>query len=254
MKSGEQAKLGISSIEASLEARLIEHIGRHRLTTRLIWPNVVSLRDTPTSEIVKALRSLSKRGIVRAFPLHHGRFYFTLTKPAAAKLIDSELVGGQLSDGGKLKAFARLLLATKHTPIQTPISKTKLLELWGSIANGLPDGFYTRDGKPTVYGFLRIDACISSSASRASQQLRNDIFRFVKIRPIVELIKEKRFELSLVAATQFRAEAIMQRFRAYERVGATPVNMIVLPELLPLLTSVPIGAEEEGNTVKTNKS
>ena len=105
---------------------------------------------------------------------------------------------------------------------------------------GLPNHFMVQREAKKIY-YLRIDSAIRAFPARVAQQLRNDIFRLVKIGSIKHLIQSNQFELVLVTCTEGRSNAILKHFRSYDRVGGTPIKAVVVPELVPLVTTIPIG-------------
>ena len=231
----------------SVEEALIHQVSIFGLTTRLVWCITPGLSDVPVNFITKTLRSLVVRQILEAHPLHHGRFYFSLTKKAAKELATQNTSGGPFNERDKLRSYARLLLSTMHIRGTTPVPRTKLLRSIGESAIGLPDHFMFHQLERKLYS-VRVDAAIHAFPSRMAQQLRTVVYRSVKLPVLCELIRQKRFEIVLVTCTVRRKEAILKHFRSYDRVGSTPIRSIVIPELLPLITSVPIGGVIYQNT------
>jgi hypothetical protein len=197
--------------------------------------------------ITKTLRSLVVRRILEAHPLHHGRFYFSLTKKAAKELATENTSGGPFNESDKLRSYARILLSAFYLVGTSPVPRSKFLNNLGESAIGLPDPFMYHPHEKKIY-LVRVDTAIHAFPSRVAQQLRTDVFRCVKLPILCELIRQKRFEIVLVTCTLPRKEAILKHFRSYDRVGSTPITSFVIPYLLPLITSVPIGGAVHQNT------
>ncbi len=224
----------------SIEELIIKQVSTFGLTTRCVWCVTPGLLDVPVNAITKTLRSLVSRRILEPHPLHHGRFYFALTKKAAKELPTEFTTGGPFNERDKLRSYAKLLLSAIHLVGASPIPRNKFLNSLGESAIGLPGSFMYQPKEKKVY-FIRIDTAIRAFPSRMAQQLRTAVFRCVKFPLLCELIRQKRFEIVLVTCTRPRCDAILKHFRSYDRVGGTPIRSIMMPELLPIITSVPIG-------------
>ena len=236
MKSGK----GLDSRFQAIEEPILDQVKSFGMTTRVVWGRSPTLQEFSPDDITQAIRSLTARGILEAHPLHHGRFYFALTKKAVQKFGSEEWSGGSFNERDKFRVFAKLIVGTFHLSAATPFSKSKLRSTMGDGTLGLPNHFMVQRDAKKIY-YLRIDSAIRAFPARVAQQLRNDIFRLVKIGSIKHLIQSKQFELVLVTCTEGRSKAILQHFRSYDRVGGTPIQAVVVPELIPLVTTVPIG-------------
>lgn len=51
------------------------------------------------------------------------------------------------------------------------------------------------------------------------------------------------FFIAAITVTQARANSVLEHFRKYDRVGKSPITVVVLSQLLPLFVSIPIGKE-----------
>ena len=236
MKSGRRLD---SSFQA-IEEPILDQVKTFGMTTRVVWSRSPALQGFPPDDITRAIRSLTVRGILEAHPLHHGRFYFALTKKAAQRFGSEEWSGGPFNERDKFRVYAKLLVGTLHIPTATPLSKSKLHSTMGDGVIGLPNHFMVQRDAKKIY-YLCIDSAVRAFPARVAQQLRNDIFRLVKIESIKHLIQSNQFKIVLVTCTEGRSEAILKHFRSYDRVGGTPIQTVVVPELIPLVTTVPIG-------------
>ena len=224
----------------AIEEPILDQVKSFGMTSRVVWSRSPALQAFSEDDITRAIRSLTVRGTLEAHPLHHGRFYFTLTKKAAQKLGSEEWSGGPFNERDKFRVYAKLIVGTFHLLAASPLSKSILRSTMGDGMLGLPNHFMVQRDAKKIY-YLCIDSAVRAFPARVAQQLRNDIFRLVKIESIKHLIQSNQFKIVLVTCTEGRNEAILKHFRSYDRVGGTPIQAVVVPELIPLVTTVPIG-------------
>lgn len=236
MKSGKRA----GSYPPELELALREQIETYGMTTRLVWERTESLKSFDSADITTCLRALSKSGVVEAHPLHHGRFYFTFARYHTLRNSTSRWRGGAFGESEKRRVFAKLLVGTLYLPGAVPCTAEQHSKLLGEGGQGLSLQFMLQPEQKKVF-YVLVDTSLHAYPSRTAQRSRDAIFRFAKMPAIKHLIHQQQFELVLVAVTAPRAESILNHFRRYSRVGGTPIRPLVVTELLPLLTAVPIG-------------
>jgi hypothetical protein len=240
MRSGKDAENRKCDSPTYIDTAIVEQVKLYGLTTRAAWAKAPIASSLTRRDIGLSFRRLTTRGILKSHRLHHGLHYFTLTKSEARRIGCETTSGGPFQERNKFQAYARLLVGLTHLPDASPLRLANKSRMLGPKAIGLPDTMMLSSDGCKIY-WVRIDSSIRSQPSRAAQQLRTDIFRIVKIDSIRELIQERRFELVLVACTLARSNSILKHFRSYERVGATPIRTIIIPELIPLITSVQLG-------------
>ncbi len=238
MSSVEYDFVAIFGNLSEVELLLLEFIAKHGLVTKSIWLTAQPLSKISPNSIASAIRNLTRRKIVVARPLHFGIFYFAFAKRSVEGLRLPPRLGNPLNEKDKLRAYARMLVFAHHKPTFEQLDKNALSERLGEPLHGFPRGFYKDTIDKTLLGFMRVDSYIQSSPDRSAQVLRSDVLRLVSVQGIVDLIKRKQFEITWVTATRHRAESVIKRFRSYERVGSAPINIIVLPELIPLVTAI----------------
>lgn len=230
---------------APVELALLAHVANVRLTTKDVWEHAPDLAGLPRSEVGAAVRELIHKKLLVPGFLYHGRHYFVLTSAAAQLLKVAIGVSGLLSEPVKLKAYARqqLVCTVRHD-----------LKLLGSGVKQvfLPslevpmDGFamrQTTDATVANIAFIRVDSSFAGRPSRSAQTIRNDILRFAKLPALAAHMQAQRFEYIWITMTSRRAEAVKTHFRKYHRVGNSPITIVVMPQLLPLVVSTAIGKE-----------
>lgn len=219
--------------------RILEHLIRYRLVTKPVWESWRESDPSETIDYSQAIKRLVNHRLVDAIPLHHGRFYFVLTMKATRALNLEDCSSGPLIEHEKVKAYARMVYCSQHKSVEL-MTPSEVRELLSEECVSWSKGFYRIEGCAERFGFMRVDGNLQSHASRAAQQLRTDVFRFGSTPCIVKLIKCNRFELTWLTATDKRMSAVIGHFRNYDKVGSAPINSVVLPELIPLLTSIPL--------------
>ena len=237
--SNDSANPNVDAVKI-LEMAIVEQVKTFGLTTRTAWSDSTIDPSLTPHDVSSTLRKLTSQGNLESHPLHHGRHYFTLTKSEAKRIGCQTTTGGPFHERSKFRAYAKLLIGLSHLPNAKPLRADVKLQVLGPASIGLPDNMMITSEGSKIY-WLRIDASIRAAPSRTAQQFRTDIFRIVKIDSICELIQKKKFELVLVTCTQARSDAILKHFQSYDRVGASPIRTIIIPELIPLITSVQLG-------------
>ncbi len=243
-------KIGSSlecNVQDALELAILEQISDFGMTTRIVWGISPVLMVHDPALIGKSLRSLTKRKLVEAHPLHHGRFYFTFTKQAA-RAMSTNCAGGPFSEANKIRTFVKILIGIEQMPGYTPLPVAELsLRLEERIV-GLPDVFMVHPGTKHIL-LVRIDVDPGRRPARTAQKLRQDIFRLANTPSLRALVIAKQITVAVAACTESRATSILEHFRSYDRVSVMPVQQIVLPRLLSLLLPVSLGGDITINPV-----
>jgi hypothetical protein len=207
------------------------------LTVKAVWATSGDLAAFDAKAISKTIKRLVRRGLIEVGWLQHGTHYFVLSRRAARHL-QSVNQCGLLSESAKLAAYGRLLFVTQYRAEFSFGQSNATARKLGFSTNGYANCFAINKSNQSL-AFVRIDKSIASRPARSAQTMRSDILRLVKRTEIAELMKQKRFEYVWCTATQARAGATLREFRKYDRVGNSPVTQLVMPELVPLLCSIP---------------
>lgn len=235
------------NVQNALELAILEQISNFGMTTRIAWGISPVLMVHDPALIGKSLRSLTKRKLVEAYPLHHGRFYFTFTKQAA-KAMSTNCEGGPYSETNKIRSFVKLLIGIDKMPGYIPLPVAELSLRLGEKIVGLPDVFMVHPGTKHIL-LVRIDTDPAQRPARTAQKLRQDVFRLANTPPLRQLVIAKQLTVALAACTDRRATSILEHFRSYDRVSVMPVEQIILPRLLSLLLPVSLGGDITINPV-----
>ncbi len=237
MRSGSTLE---SLSQSPLERALLKQVTTYGMTTRLVWSLDEELKPHLPLEITQSLRRLTKAQVVEAHPLHHGRFYFTLTKRMARELSMANCQGGPFGEPAKIRAFAKLLLGVVYLPGVIPVRAAALADRIGEPIVGLPDVFLLHHASKQLY-LVRIDVQPAQAPNHTAQQLRQDVFRLARTPPLKELVRTQQLKLAVAACSDRRCQSILDHFRSYQQVGKLPVLPVAIPELLSLLLPLDLG-------------
>jgi len=217
------------------EQLLLSLIVTYGFIVKSTWMQLSNGNKDSEDAMASAMWSLTRKRMVTARTLHHGISYFMLTEATATKLGLPKFRNQPMSEASKLRMYARLLFFTRYDSTATSIEPNELNQRLGVPSYGLPQGFYLRGSDPGFLGFLRVDTSIHTSPVRSAQVLRHDVLRLVKFVAIQERLRIKKFDFTLITATQSRADAVLSLFRTYDCIGKAPIKTIVAPELVPLI-------------------
>jgi hypothetical protein len=230
-----------------LELALLEQVSKFGMTTRIVWGITPALKAFEERLIAKTIREMTKRKLLESHPLHHGRFYFTLTEKAARDTA-TNCKGGPFCETNKIRSFVKLLIGVEQRPGYIPLPVEELSLRLKEKVVGLPDVFMADQCSKQIL-LVRIDVDPAQRAARTAQKLRHDVFRLANTPSLRSLVIAKQLEVALAACTESRAASILEHFRSYDRVNVMPVRIIVLPKLLSLLLPVSLGGDITINPV-----
>jgi hypothetical protein len=225
-----------------IDSIVLQHVARNRLTVNTVWDSAPDLQKIERRGIAKSIKRLVRRNKLEVGWLHHSRSYFVLTKKGIAKAGMTHTSSGLLGEVAKLHAYARLLLVNKYRTnlsfeISASLHRTLNLENYG-----LRSGLAVCSNSARL-SFVRVDTSFAAQPIRSAQKLRSDIFRLAKKPEIASKMKTQQLEFIWITASPARGRAVMTEFRKYSRVGSSPMTVLVMDELLPLLIALPVGQE-----------
>ena len=208
------------------EQLLLSLIVTYGFIVKSTWMRLSNGNKDSEDAMASAMWTLTRKRMVIARTLHHGISYFMLSEATATKLGLPKFRSQPMSEASKLRMYARLLYFTRYDSTATSIEPNELNQRLGVPSYGLPQGFYGRSSDPEFLGFLRVDTNIRTSPVRSAQVLRHDVLRLVKFIAIQERLKMKKFDFTLITATQSRADAVLSLFQTYDRIGKAPIKII----------------------------
>ncbi|MDZ4848516.1 MAG: hypothetical protein SGI77_04430 [Pirellulaceae bacterium] len=222
---------------------VLTHIMKFGLTASSVWDCSEAFDGLDRIAIGHAVRRLAKAGVIKRGVLHHGKFYFVPTSEVCTIVGQRGVSFGLLGEPIKRFAFARLLIGCRERPSVVPALTSPLIKHCGESFRGIASRFLVKPSDCKYLGFLRIDSQLHSRPDRPAQQLRADLLRFAKQPLIATFMKQNSFEYLWTTVSTARANAVMEKFSSYKRVGRFPISVVVLPELMPLLAGITIQQE-----------
>lgn len=242
MKSGSHESPNSPNDLLPVENALLVHLMTHGLTTSNVWDVCPLLKPFSRKAVGEAVRKFVKLKFLLRGELHHGRFYFVFS-PESVKLSQPGfLQSGLLNEPMKLVLYTRLLLTCQLRHDLKPTPPDKILKQFGEELRLQFRSFLLNNATKSI-AFVRVDNRVQSRPARSAQVIRGDILRFAKISPLAAMMKRQHFEYVWITTTQPRAVAVLEHFRKYARVGKSPITIIVMPQLMPLLVGIPIHKE-----------
>jgi hypothetical protein len=217
---------------------LVNHIARYRLTVFAALERLPSFATCGPRQIKDILRTCQQRSLIDSSPMHHGAKYWYLDAPGAQHCGLPEERIGPLSEPAKLRAYAMLRFCCLSDTPRHRITMDDLVRNFPRLVRpGLPDGYYIDPHGPGRLGLARIDAIRQGRWDRAVQSLREDIDAHVTRPGFRQLIQAGRFEITLLTVFRQKAQRIYDSLSQCRDAGRVPIQVVALPELLPLLST-----------------
>lgn len=101
---------------------------------------------------------------------------------------------------------------------------------------GLPEGYYFDPQGSGRLGLARVDAGRRGRWDRVVQSLREDIDDHLHQVGFRKLIQAGRFEITLLTVLGQKARRIVESLSQYRDTVRVPLQVVALPELLPLIS------------------
>lgn len=218
---------------------ILRHLARHRLTVLAAVGRLPELTGWRTRRIKAVLRTCERHGLLRAGLLHQGvRCWFLAPAGAAYCGLPEERSGG-LSESAKLRAFALLRFCCLGDEPRRRLTTEELLRAFPRLqGTGRPGGYYL-DPAVGRLGLARLDAHRHGRWDRSLQSVREDIDRHWRHPGFRGLIQAGRFEIALLTVFPEKASRLTAALAEHPDAGRVPVRCLALPELLPLVASLP---------------
>ena len=101
----------------------------------------------------------------------------------------------------------------------------------------MPGTYYLEPAESGCIGLTRIDAGHGGRWDRIVESVRDDITLHRRLPGFRQLIKSRRFEITVLTVLSAKAERIASAFASLPDVKHVPVHVVAQPELLPLIHS-----------------
>jgi len=223
---------------ADVITEVLQHIHRYRLTVLEAVEQLPVFTELRSQQVRRVLRKLERRALIAAAPLYRGETYWYLLPRGSQRLDLTDDRSGPLSEPAKIRAYAMLRFCCLSA--QPCVRLTR-----HDIATRLPE--FDRPGLPAMYyfeafglgrlGIARVDAGHRGRWDRVVQTLREDIDAHLRRPAWRRLIMAGRFEFTLLTVLPEKADRIRESLAQHPDARRANVQVLALPELLPLITS-----------------
>jgi len=189
-------------------------------------------------EIRDLLKECRRRSLLDSAPLYQAKTYWHLTVEGAQRCGLPEERMGPLSEAAKIRAYAILLFCCLSEKPRHRLTNPDLERHFPELHRpGLPQGYFFDPEGEGRLGLLRIDAGNRGRWDRVVESLREDMTTHIHQPGFRKLISANRFQVTLLTVFPQKARRIYETLAKIPDAHRVPVQIVSLPELLPLFTS-----------------
>jgi hypothetical protein len=227
---------------------VLDHIARYRIGVPEALIRTPPFADFSLARMKRTLRALAEgdgETLLASAPLYGDHRYFYLTRPADAAIGESpEDQGGRrragpLSEVAKVRAYGILAFCCLSDRPRQRLTPDEFRRTFPDHHRpGLPMSYYA-DHEAKRLGFVRVDSGGKGRWDRIAERVREDVERHREIPAFRDSIAVGRFELTLVAATERKAERLRPVFDEVTRASGVPVRVHVVADLIDLIAPPP---------------
>lgn len=227
---------------------VLDHIARYRIgvpEALVATPPFAEFSVARATRTLRALSEAAEEPLLASAPLFGDRRYFYLTRAGEAAIGEAEpgqgsrRRAGALSEIAKVRAYAVLAFCClSGTPRQRLTAEEFRRTFPEHHRPGLPRGYYA-DHEAKRLGFVRVDAGGRGRWDRIAEKIREDVERHRAMPAFRDYVAAGSFELTLVTATERKAERLRPLFEEEGRSFGVPLRVHVVPELLDLIAPRP---------------
>jgi len=223
---------------AAIEA-VLEHVARYRLTVFAALHRLPIFRDRHAAEIKRTLRECRRQFLLETAPLHFAARYWHLTQDGASQCKLAVGHAGPLSEAAKIRAFAVLSFSCLSNRLRHRLTDADIEQNFPSLHRpGMPTGYYFEPGDIARLGLVRVDAGNRGRWDRIVESIRDDIDHHFRHSGFRKLIGAGRFEITVLTVFKQKARRITESIVRHLDARRVPVQVVAIPELLPLIASV----------------
>jgi len=225
-------------VPAEATEAVLNHLARYRLTVFAVLERLPEFSAAGLREIKNVLRDCERQTLIGSAPLHHHAKYWYLETAGAKRCGLAEQRCGFLSEPAKLRALAMLQFCCLSDRPRHRLTADDLARSFPSLQRpGLPSGYYFDPVGSGRLGLARLDVGRRGRWDRVVQSLRADISDHLHQPVFKRLIEAGRFEITVLTVFRQKARRIEEALAQRKDAGAVPLQVVALPELLPLITS-----------------
>ena len=224
--------------EAAIDA-VLQHVARYRLTVFAAIEHLPIFADRHPSDIQRTLRECKRLSLLLNIPLHFAARCWQLTPDGASQCSLSANRGGPLCEAAKIRAFAILRFCCLSERPRHRLRDEDIEQDFPELyRHGLPTGYYFEPGDNARLGLARVDAGHRGRWDRVVESIREDIDDHCRHAGFRKLIGAGRFELTVLTVFKQKARRITETLARHVDAQRVPVQVVAIPELLPLITSI----------------
>jgi len=216
------------------------HLARYRLTVPRVIARLPQFATMSPREAARLLRALQNQHLLGSAMLWQGQPYWHLTATGAQHCGIANARIGPHSEPAKIRAYAMLRFCCLA---KTPRHLLTAMELDrhfpGLGRQGLPSGYFFDPQGEGRLGLLRVDAGHRGRWDRVVASLREDISNHVRQNGFLKLVQARRFYIVLLTVLPQKARRVTEALAAYPDSQRIEVLCFPMPDLLPLITSIP---------------
>lgn len=230
-----QHKIPIS--DETIDA-VLSHLARYRLTVSTAVATLPQFNGCDIRSVKQVLRVCRQRSLVDSAPLHSQQRYWHLTELGAEHCGVTGNRIGPLSETAKIRAFALLHFCCLSDRPRHRLTAADIVRSFPDLHRpGLPTGYYFDPEATGRIGLARVDAGQHGRWDRVVQSVRDDLSDHVRHSAFRRLIQAGRFEFTLVTVLPQKADRIRDAVAQLPDAGGTRIQVVAIPELLPLIAS-----------------
>ena len=224
------------SVSKEFVDAVLDHLARYRLSVFAAVERLPVFSPCNPRQIKDVLRDCQRQSLIDAAPLHHSaRYWYLNSLGAQACGLDDERVG-PLSEPAKIRALAMLRFCCLSDRPRRRLTSQELVRSFPGLERpGLPSGYYFDPAGSGRLGLVRIDAGRRGRWDRIVQSVREDINDHLHQPGFRQFIQAGRFEITVLTVFRQKARRIYESVLRHAQ--GVPVQVVALPELLPLITS-----------------
>lgn len=232
------ALLETEPAHAQLARAVLSHIARYRLSIFAAIERLPEFAPHGLRHVKGTLRDCRRLGLLGSAPLHRGATYWYVDARGAEQCGLPEERIGPLSEPAKLRALAILRFCCLSDRPRQRLTSEELTRTFKCLARpGLPSGYYFDPAGAGRLGLIRVDAGRRGRWDRVVQSLRDDMEDHMQQPGFRQLVQAGRFEITVLTVFRQKARRIYDSLSNVRHGCPVPIEVVAIPELLPLVTT-----------------
>jgi len=214
---------------------ILEHVARHRITTPQVLRRVL-FAQLSVNAVIKVASRLCRGGFLQRVSLLHRHCYYALTPSAARALGVSHKRTGPLGVQALPAEYAALHFACFTVPQRVRLTSAELKIAYPWMEAAWIRAAHCLDRSQPENECLELLRVVQGSTpDHVARKCQGDIRRRQGNAAFLQLVKQERFRLVVIAATEESVSAIHQALDNHQWPDGLAIHLTVLPQLLPFL-------------------